>query len=94
MLLEQHIADISIRVSSLIRWRDMRFFQPFERRKPLVVLDRRLKEIYHILMLTVLRAVARYVECRETCSVLAELVAPETGVILVLRDPVVVHVFE
>jgi hypothetical protein len=26
--------------------------------------------------------------------VLAELVAPETGVILVLRDPVVVHVFE
>ena len=45
-------------------------------------------------MLAVLRAVARDVEGREAGGVLGELVAPETGVVLLPRDPVGVHVLQ
>lgn len=45
-------------------------------------------------MLTVLRAVAGCVEGAEARGVLAEFVAPESGVVLVLRNPVCVHVLE
>ena len=45
-------------------------------------------------MLAVLRAVARGVEGAEAGGVLAKLVAPEAGVVLVLRNPVCVHVLQ
>lgn len=51
-----------------------------------------LEEVDDLLVLDVLRAVALDVEGRVARGVLAELVAPEPGVVLVLRHPVLVHV--
>lgn len=45
-------------------------------------------------MLTVHGTVARDIEGREACSVLAKLVAPEAWIILLEGDPVIVHVLE
>lgn len=45
-------------------------------------------------MLTVHGTVARYIEGREACSVLAKLVAPEAWIVLLKGDPVIIHVLE
>jgi len=94
MLFKQGVADVSVRIRCAIRRRDIRGLQPVERRKALVVLDRRLKKVHDVLMFTVLWAIARRVERRETCSMFAELMAPEPRIILVLRNPVCVHILQ
>lgn len=94
MLLDESITNIGVRVGSAVRGRDVRFFQPFECREALVIPNGCLKEVNDLLVLAVLRTVASNVECRVAGGVLGELVAPESSVILVLCNPVVVHVFE
>lgn len=94
VLLNKSIPDIGVRVRSAVRGCDVCFLQPFEGREALVVSDSCLEEVNDFLVLTVLRTVASNVECRVAGGVLGELVAPESSVILVLCNPVVVHVFE
>ena len=53
--------------------------------------DNGLEEVYHVLVLLVVRAVAGNVERRRAGSMLGELVRPEDVVRLALADPVLVH---
>jgi hypothetical protein len=94
VLLSQRVLEVSVRVRRAVRGNDLLRFEPLVCGEALVVLDRRLEEIDHVLVLPVQRTVARRVESAEAGGVLAELVAPEARVVLVLRDPVRVHVLE
>lgn len=91
-LLDERGQDLRVRVRRRVGGRDIGGGEPLERREALLVPDDGLEEVDDLLVLAVLRAVARHVEGREARRVLAELVAPEPGVVLVLRDPVRVHV--
>ena len=53
--------------------------------------DNSLEEVYHVLVLLVVRAVAGNVERRRAGSMLGELVRPETLIGLALTDPVLIH---
>lgn len=94
MLGEQNIADISVGVSSRVGRHNLSLLEPLEGRKTLVVLDRGLEEVDDFLVLAVLRTIAGDVEGGEASCVLAELVGPEAGVVLLKGDPVGVHVVE
>lgn len=94
VVFEENVADGGVRVSSLIRRRNIRVLKPLERGESFVVFYRRLKEINHIFVLAVLRTVTRHIKSRETGSVFAEFVTPEARVVLQPCDPVVVHILE
>ena len=94
VLLDESVTDIGVRVGGAVRGRDLRFLQPFKRRETLVVSNSRLKEVDDLLVLAVLRTVAGNVKRRVACGMLGELVAPESRVILILSNPVIVHVFK
>ena len=53
--------------------------------------DNGLEEVYHVLVLLVVRAIASNVERRRAGSMLGELVRPETLIGLALADPVLIH---
>ena len=93
-LLDERGQDLSVRVRGGVGGRDIRGGEPFERREALLVPDDGLEEVDDFLVLAVLRAVAGHVEGAEAVAVLGHLVAPEARVVLVLRNPVCVHVFE
>jgi hypothetical protein len=90
----QRVADIRVRVSGRVRRDDAVFLEPLEARYALVVHNGRIEKVDYVFVLTVHGAVAWLVEGREARSVLAELVSPKASVVLVLSNPVRVHVFE
>lgn len=90
-LFRQRLLNIRERVSSPIARHDLSFIQPLPGGIALVVFNGGLKEIHHILVFDVLRAVAGDVEGREAGRVLAEFMGPEVGVGGALVDPVRVH---
>ena len=94
MVLKQDVSDISIRVTGLVRRRDVRCFKPVKCWKAPVVFDRCLKEVHYILVLAILWSIARDVESRKASCVLAEFVSPESRVVLLPGHPVVVHVLK
>lgn len=62
MLLDKRVTDFLVRVRRAVGRRDVNLVQPIEGREALVVSDGRLKEVDNLLMLAVLRTIARYVE--------------------------------
>jgi hypothetical protein len=90
MLFRQHVHDVGIAVLRGIARGDLRFSKPVKRRNALVVRNRGFEEVDYFFVFGVLWAVAGRVEGREAGGVFAEFVAPETGVVLVLGDPVCV----
>lgn len=92
MLSEQNIADISIGVSSRVGGYNLGSLEPLEGRETLVVFDCGLEEVDNFLVLAVLRTIAGNVESGVAGCMLAELVGPEAGVVLLEGDPVGVHV--
>lgn len=94
MVFEQYVPNIGVSVCGLVRRRDIRRFKPVKRWKPLVVLDCGFEEVYNLLMLAVLWAIARNIEGGEASSMFAELMTPESRVVLLPCDPVGVHVLE
>jgi hypothetical protein len=86
VLLRQRILEIRVRVRGAVGGDDVLRFQPLVGREALVVFNRGGEEVDDFLMLAVEGAVAGDVEGAEARGVLAELVAPEAGVVLVLRE--------
>ena len=85
VLLGQRVFKVRVRVGGAVGGDDVFRFQPLVGREALVVFDRGGEEVDDFLVLAVQRAVAGDVEGAEARGVLAELVAPEAGVVLVLR---------
>ncbi|KAJ8108241.1 hypothetical protein OPT61_g8307 [Boeremia exigua] len=94
VLLGQRLLEVGVRVGGAVGGDDVLCLEPLEGREALVEFYRGFEEVDYFFVLAVLRAVARRVEGAEAGGVLAELVGPESGVVLVLRDPVRVHVLE
>ena len=92
--LRQGSLDVGEGVRGRVAGHDALVREPDVRGQALVVPNRRLVELDHVLMLDVLGAVARHVESRVARAVLGELVGPELLVGPALVDPIPVHVGE
>ena len=85
MLLGQRVLEVRVRVGGAVGGDDVLCLEPFVGREALVVLDRGGEEVDDFLVFAVQRAVAGDVEGAVARGVLAKLVTPEAGVVLVLR---------
>lgn len=94
MLLDKRITNVLIRVCSAVGRRDVNLLQPVKGRKALVVSNGCFEKVDDFFVFAILRTVARDVEGRIAGRVLREFMSPETSIILVLCDPVVVHVLK
>jgi hypothetical protein len=94
VVLEQDVADCRVGVPGLVGRRDLCVLKPFECRESLVVLDGRFEEIHNFFVFAVHGPVAWHVEGGEAGGVLAKLVAPKAGVVLLESNPISVHVVE
>jgi hypothetical protein len=94
VLLGQDVAYGCVAVRGAVGGDNVLCLEPLVRGEALVVLDCRLEEVDDFLVLAVLRAVAGDVEGAEAVAVLGHLVAPEARVVLVLRNPERIHVFQ
>lgn len=90
-LLGQGFLDIRQRICRLVARYNLGLIEPFPGWVTLVPLDGGFEELNDVLVLGILRPVARDVEGREASRVLAELMGPEVGVGCPLVDPVRVH---
>ncbi len=91
VLLRQLALNVRQGILSAVTGRDLRLAQPRPGRKALVVLDRGLEEVDDLLVLTILRSIARDIKGREAGRMLGELVGPEVGVGRTLVDPIRIH---
>lgn len=94
MLLGKRLLEVGVRVGGRVGRDNILCLQPLVGGEALVVLDCSFEEVDYLFVLAVQRAVAWRVEGAVAGGVLAKLMAPETRVILILSDPVRVHVFQ
>lgn len=86
VLLGQRVLEVRVRVGGAVGGDDVLCLQPLVGREALVVFDCGFEEIDDFLVFAVERAVAGHVEGAVARGVLAEFVAPEAGVVLVLWE--------